>query len=182
VEFDTHTSGAEHVHQSPEEPEFHDLSPREQGDLEMLMSGAFSPLKGFMIRQQYRSVLGRMRIGDEPDALLFPIPITLAVPRASAARMVIGSTLILRDRDHRPVAELTVQDKFSPDIREEARLVFGTDDPLEHPGVADLLDREHSGIHSPASKADRFESEISGSGTTVNAVSLETRMPAMRPL
>jgi len=51
-----------------------DLSPRQLCDLELLLNGGFSPLKGFMTRADYESVCGSMRLAD---ATLWPIPITL---------------------------------------------------------------------------------------------------------
>jgi sulfate adenylyltransferase len=48
------------------------LNERQMCDLELLATGAFSPLKGFMTRSDYESVLDRMRLQND---ILWPIPI-----------------------------------------------------------------------------------------------------------
>src|SRR5687768_17916924 len=56
-----------------------DLTPRQLCDLELLLNGGFSPLSGFMGRADYESVCQNMRLAD---GTLWPIPITLDVPRS----------------------------------------------------------------------------------------------------
>src|SRR5271163_1142035 len=51
-----------------------DLSARQLCDLELLMSGGFSPLRGFMNRADYEGVCHNMRLAD---GTLWPMPITL---------------------------------------------------------------------------------------------------------
>ena len=53
-----------------------DLTPRQICDLEMLMNGAFAPLKGFLGKDDYDSVVDTMRLAD---GTLWPMPITLDV-------------------------------------------------------------------------------------------------------
>ena len=49
-----------------------DLTPRQMCDLEMLLNGAFSPLRGFMLRSDYESVRDTMRPGHQPRVCRFP--------------------------------------------------------------------------------------------------------------
>jgi sulfate adenylyltransferase len=105
-------------------------------DLDLLLSGAFSPLRGFLGRADYESVLARMRLAD---GTVWPMPITLSVAPAFAERIELGSTLALRDAEGTLLAALDVSDKWSPDWEQEARAVFGTTDLL-HPGVKALHD------------------------------------------
>jgi ATP sulfurylase len=88
------------------------LSPREQGDLELLASGALSPLTGFMGEADYRSVVERLRLSD---GTVWPIPITLAPPVDVADRISIGDRIVLLDSAGRPLAILHVQEKFTRD-------------------------------------------------------------------
>ena len=63
------------------------LTSRQLSDLELLMNGAFSPLKGFMTSADYESVIDRMRL---QDGTLWPIPICLDVSEAEAGRLEVG--------------------------------------------------------------------------------------------
>ncbi len=116
-----------------------DLTPRQVCDLELLLNGGFSPLRGFMRRDDHESVRDSMRLSD---GTLWPIPITLDVPEAVAESLQPGSTLALRDPEGVMVAALQVEDVWKPDRSAEAESVFGTKN-LEHPGVAFLLDQTH---------------------------------------
>src|SRR5215472_12823951 len=71
-----------------------DLTEAQLCDLELLLNGGFSPLRGFMTRADYESVCGSMRLGD---GSLWPIPITLDVPTEFAQKLGSGATLALRD-------------------------------------------------------------------------------------
>ena len=117
----------------------HDLTERQLCDLELLTTGAFSPLTGFMTRTHYDRVCAEMRLADDAGTL-WPIPITLDVSEALAAPLAPGAKLALRDPEGVMLAVLDVEDVWQPDRPAEAVAVFGTDNP-EHPGVAHLLDR-----------------------------------------
>ncbi|WPD18362.1 adenylyl-sulfate kinase [Thermaerobacter composti] len=106
-------------------------------DLELLATGAYSPLTGFMDRADYQAVVEAMRLAS---GVVWPLPVTLAVSRGEAAGLREGQEVALVDADHEPVAILQVTDVFPYDKEREARAVFGTADPA-HPGVARLLQR-----------------------------------------
>ncbi len=114
-----------------------DLTPRQLCDLELLANGGFSPLAGFLGRKDYESVRDTMRLAD---GTLWPVPITLDVPRELAAGLEPGQRLALRDPEGVMLAALCVTETWEPDREAEARAVFGTTNP-EHPGVAHLLHR-----------------------------------------
>jgi sulfate adenylyltransferase len=103
----------------------------------LLLSGAFSPLEGFLGRRDYDRVVEELRLAD---GTLWPIPITLDVSEDFAAKLSSGSEVALRDSQGVPLAVLEVQDIYWPDRLHEAKQVFGSTDRL-HPGVAELLDR-----------------------------------------
>ncbi|HET6553280.1 MAG TPA: bifunctional sulfate adenylyltransferase/adenylylsulfate kinase [Dyella sp.] len=115
-----------------------DLDTRQLCDLELLLSGAFSPLEGFLTQPDYARVVDELRLAD---GTLWPIPITLDVSEAFAAKLAPGSEVALRDAQGVPLAVLDVEDIYRPDRQHEALKVFGTTDRT-HPGVADLLDRQ----------------------------------------
>ena len=114
-----------------------DLDTRQLCDLELLLSGAFSPLEGFLGRRDYDRVVEELRLAD---GTLWPIPITLDVDEDFAAQLSAGSEVALRDSQGVPLAVLEVHDVYWPDRLHEAKRVFGSTDRL-HPGVAELLDR-----------------------------------------
>jgi sulfate adenylyltransferase len=114
-----------------------DLTERQLCDLEMLMSGAFSPLQGFLGRADYESVRDNMRLAD---GTLWPIPIVLDLPEDLAASVDEGASIALRDPEGTMLAALHVEEKWTPDRTDEAQAVYGTTSP-EHPGVAHLLNR-----------------------------------------
>ncbi len=112
-----------------------DLTPWQLCDLELLLNGAFSPLRGFMTRKDYEGVCDGMRLSD---GTLWPLPVTLDVDDETAERLEVGSLLALRDMEGMALAVMEVQDLWKPDREEEARLTLGTTDP-DHPGVERLL-------------------------------------------
>ena len=114
-----------------------DVTPRQLCDLELMMSGAFSPLTGFMTRADFDPVCRDMRLAD---GTLWPIPITLDVPEELGMSLSPGSNLALRDAEGVMVAALHVEDVWQPDREAEAAAVLGTTNP-EHPGVAQLIER-----------------------------------------
>jgi len=111
------------------------LSSRETSDLIMMAMGAFSPLSGFMNHDDYQRVVKEMRLSN---GLLWPIPITLAVTQEEADRLPLNSEAALVDRETQEIMGLLrVEDKFTYDKRQEARLVFRSEDEA-HPGVAKI--------------------------------------------
>ena len=125
-----------------------DLTPRQMCDLELLLCGGFSPLRGFLGPQDYDSVCEKMRLAD---GRLWPMPVTLDVDDKLAARLGSGGSLALRDAEGVMLAVLHVDTIWRPDREREAKLVFGTLDKT-HPGVRHLLESTH-----PSYVAGRLE-------------------------
>jgi len=111
-----------------------DLTLRQTCDLDLLLNGAFSPLKGFLTRKDYESVLTGVRLAD---GTVWPMPITLNVPKALASTLEAGKPLGLRDAEGSLLAVLDIEDIWQADWRREGQQVFGTTDPV-HPGVQAL--------------------------------------------
>ena len=117
-----------------------DLTPRQLFDLELILNGGFSPLRGFLGREDYESVCNSMRLAD---GTLWPIPITLDITEDVAQKLDQGSRLALRDPQGVMLAVLTVSDVWQLDRAAQARAVFRTEDTA-HPGVAHLQDRTNN--------------------------------------
>src|SRR5581483_1650019 len=113
------------------------LDERGLADLEMIASGAYSPLTGFMGRADYDAVVEGLRLAD---GLPWTIPITLAVPAETAARCAAGAGVALRDARGMLYGLLRVGEVYQVDPAHEAHAVYGTRE-TRHPGVADLLAR-----------------------------------------
>jgi sulfate adenylyltransferase len=131
-----------------------DLTSRQICDLELLLDGAFSPLRGFLGREDHESVCDRMRLAD---GTLWPVPVTLDVTEDAAGQLEPGGALALRDPEGVMLAALHVEEIWRPDRGSEAERVYGTRN-AEHPGVAHLEQRTHpvyvagrvEGIRMPA--------------------------------
>ena len=132
-----------------------DLTARHIRDLELLLNGGFSPLRGFMNQADYEGVCHNMKL---TSGVLWPMPITLDVTESFAKTLKPGSSKIaLRDAEGVMLAVLHVDDVWQPDRRAEAKAVFNSTS-LVHPGVNYLLNKENpwyvggriEGLQSPA--------------------------------
>lgn len=109
-----------------------ELTPRQVCDVELLLSGGFSPLRGFLNQADYENVCHNMRLGD---GVLWPMPITLDVTEEFAKKLKPGNSQVaLRDPEGVMLAVLQVEDVWQPDRSAEAKAVFGTTSKL-HPGA-----------------------------------------------
>lgn len=118
-----------------------DLTPRQICDLELLISGGFSPLRGFMTPADYEGVCHNMRLSS---GVLWPMPITLDVKEEFAKSLTPGSSKVaLRDAEGVMLAVLHVEAVWQPDRKAEAQSVFGTTSAV-HPGVDYLLNKGNS--------------------------------------
>jgi sulfate adenylyltransferase len=111
------------------------LTERQMCDLELIATGAFSPLTGFMVNADYESVLDRMRL---QSGAFWPMPICLDVGDLQARRLEAGQSVALRDPEGFLLAVLHIEDIWEVDRGKEARQVFGTLDAT-HPGVRHLF-------------------------------------------
>src|SRR5919107_3215884 len=110
------------------------LNPRTLSDLEMISTGVFSPLTGFMVRDDYESVVDSMRLAN---GLVWSMPITLSVSEEEAREIGEGEEIALATGDGQIVATMVVEDRYSYDKEREALEVYRTTDQ-DHPGVAAL--------------------------------------------
>ncbi|HEX6718403.1 MAG TPA: bifunctional sulfate adenylyltransferase/adenylylsulfate kinase [Pyrinomonadaceae bacterium] len=108
------------------------LSERALCDLELLATGAFSPLDRFMGSKDYHRVVHEMRLAN---GHLFPIPITLPVSPDETIKL--DREVALVDARNEIVATMIVEEIYEWDLREISREVFGTTD-ARHPLVAEM--------------------------------------------
>ncbi len=169
-----------------------DLTARQLCDLELLMSGGFSPLRGFMNRADYEGVCHNMRLAS---GTLWPMPITLDVSEDFAKKLTPGSSKIaLRDPEGVMLAVLHVEDVWQPDRKSEAQAVFGSASAA-HPGADYAINKSNpwyvggqvEGLQSPSHYDFRalrltpldLRSEFARLGWTT-VVAFQTRNPMHR--
>ena len=125
----------------------HTPRPRELADLELLLSGAYAPLTGFLSRDDLASLTQRGRLAD---GTAWPVPVTLEIPTAAVERLDLGNplkrALVLTDDEGAPVAALDVTDAWS------------TRDGLS--GVGGPVRRIGSGVRGPFRQLRRAPAEI----------------------
>jgi sulfate adenylyltransferase len=120
------------------------LTPRQLCDIELILNGGFSPLNGFMNKEDYDGVVENMRM---KDGTLWPIPITLDVfeKNIEQSKLATGVRVALRDPEGLLIAILTVGDIWQPEKSREAEKVFGSPDDECHPAIAYLF--REAGTH-----------------------------------
>jgi len=108
------------------------LSERALCDLELLATGAFSPLDRFMDEADFKNLLHNMRLSN---GAVFPIPISL--PISADADIKLDSDLALRDTRNNILGIMSVEEIYRWDKAEFSRLVLGTED-IRHPLNAEM--------------------------------------------
>ncbi len=106
-------------------------------DLEDIAYGAFSPLEGFLLQDDYLHVLEDMRLSDDTP---WTIPIILDVDPDEVAGVREGDDIALFYKDT-PLAIMRVEEIYGWDKKVHAEKVFKTRDP-GHPGVRKTMERK----------------------------------------
>ncbi|AXH99960.1 sulfate adenylyltransferase [Sporosarcina sp. PTS2304] len=119
-------------------------------DLELIATGAYSPLTGFLTSKDYHSVVNDIRLAD---GTVWSLPITLPIHDQSLYS--VGETVLL-EYEGAIYGTLEIQDIYAPDQVQEAVKVYKTAD-REHPGVAKLLDRGPIYVGGPIKLIKRIE-------------------------
>lgn len=112
-----------------------DLTDRQICDIELILNGGFSPLEGFLGKDDYDSVVKDLRLANR---VLWPMPITLDVTEAFSSEIASGEEIALRDPEGVLIATMKIDDIWTPDRALEAKHVFGTDNEA-HPAVHFLM-------------------------------------------
>ena len=108
------------------------ISSRSLCDLELLATGAFSPLDRFMGKTDYQRVIHEMRL---EDGTLFPIPVTLPLD----PKILEGGVeqVVLSDARNNRLAVMQIEEVYEWNAEEEAQFVLGTTD-IRHPLVSEM--------------------------------------------
>ncbi len=111
------------------------LSEREVSDLEMIATGAMSPLQGFMTKEDYESCLNKKRL---KNGLPWTIPVTKSITADDKSKISGQKEVVLADTQGNGLAILEVTDIFPHDKKEQATKIYGTDEEA-HAGVQQIL-------------------------------------------
>lgn len=104
-------------------------------DVKNICRGVFSPLQGFMGRQDLQSVLANMRLANGTP---WTIPMLLDATKEQAHELKEGHPVALRDHQGNLIAVFHLEERFMYDKMAIAESVYGTTDPT-HPGVSETL-------------------------------------------
>jgi sulfate adenylyltransferase (EC 2.7.7.4) len=127
------------------------LDERAQSDLEMIAIGGFSPLTGFMGREDYQAVLETMHLAN---GLAWSLPVTLPVSSEVAAGLKEGQMIALASSAGKILGLLELTEKFTYDKTREARQVYRTTDE-QHPGVKVLYEQGSVYLAGPVTLLQR---------------------------
>jgi len=116
------------------------LSLKQQCDLEMISNGAFSPISTFNNQKDYEEILLKNKLSN---GLVWPIPIVLDVPDQFLKSLDKNEYISLRNTEGFLLAILKVKEFWAPNKKEEANLVFKSND-LNHPGVDYLFNHTNN--------------------------------------
>ena len=124
------------------------LTSRETGDLIMMGIGAFTPLDGFMGKDDWKACCARFALPRRKD-LFWPIPITLSATEELAKSISIGEEVALWDTETQELmGTMKVTEKYSIDKEHECKEVFKTADPA-HPGVQKVMNQGPVNLAGP---------------------------------
>ncbi|PYZ91725.1 sulfate adenylyltransferase [Salipaludibacillus keqinensis] len=113
-------------------------------DLELIANGAYSPLTGFLGKEDYSSVVQEMRLSD---GHVWSLPITLPVTREVASSLSEGQSVLLKFQGV-TYGILKLQEIYTPDQQTEAIQVYKTSDQA-HPGVKKIFERGDTYLGGP---------------------------------
>ncbi len=111
------------------------LAPFEVSDLEMIATGALSPLEGFMGKSDFDSVLERMHLANN---LAWTLPVVKSVSAEDKKNLREGEEVALQNEAGDALAILKIDEIYPHDKNKHAQKAYGTLEQT-HPGVARVM-------------------------------------------
>ena len=124
------------------------VTSRESGDLMMLGIGAFTPLDGFMGKEDWKGICESYTMPSR-KGLFWPIPITLSTTEELAKSIKPNEEVALWDAESNElVATMKVTEKYAIDKAFECKQIFWTNDD-KHPGVQKVMEQGAVNLAGP---------------------------------
>ncbi len=114
-------------------------------DFANLARGVYSPLRGFMSRNDFLKVVNDLTL---ENGVTWPLPVVLDIDTELADQMEPGDRIGLRRPDGEPVGVMDVDSVYRYNETETCEQLFGTTDD-DHPGVRLLADKEPFFVGGP---------------------------------
>jgi len=132
------------------------LNKRQECDFELIVNGGFSPLKGFLKKDDYESVVNDMRL---QSGELWSLPVTLCINEEQMSSLKDEKYVLLENETGLLLGLMNISEKDSiylPNISLEAENVYGADDE-NHPYVKILKEYENDGkIYNIGGTIEKF--------------------------
>ena len=132
------------------------LDENRQRDVEQIAIGTYSPIEGFMGKEDFESVLDRMRLAN---GLVWPLPIILDVPEDKATNLEIGKDIALLNDQKEVVGILHLEEKYPFNKIETVQKMYATQ-TMEHPGVKTVMDMNPILLGGKITMLKRMKSEF----------------------
>ena len=124
------------------------MTSRETSDLIMMGIGAFTPLDGFMGKEDWQGCCDTFTMPSK-KGVFWPIPITLSADKATADSIKTGEEVALWDVETEAImGTMKVTEKYSIDKEYECKQIFTTTDSA-HPGVQKVMEQGPVNLAGP---------------------------------
>ena len=123
-------------------------------DAQQILSGAYSPLEGFMNEENLYSVLDNYTLCDNTP---WTLPILLQRKKDQNKLLSPGRTIVLVDsKSKAKIALLHIKESYSIDLNKIAKKYFGTNDK-KHPGVNKFVKKGNVIVAGKLEKLDEVK-------------------------
>ncbi len=124
------------------------MTSRETGDLIMMGIGAFTPIDGFMGKDDWKGSCETYTLPSRNN-LFWPIPITLSATKALADSIAKNEEVALWDVEtDELMGTMKVEEQYTIDKEYECKQVFKTTDQA-HPGVQKVMEQAEINLAGP---------------------------------
>ena len=125
-------------------------------DIDQIATGVYSPVEGFMTREEIHAVLDDNQL---PDGSIWTLPIVLPCDKTEMANLSHHDKIALVSEDNEIYAVLHLEDVYEFDSARYVNALFRTDDE-RHPGVKILYERGNCLLGGKIDAVRRYRSQL----------------------